>query len=51
MEKLISGCNNNGMIDEILKELATLEVTEDVMNKCVLLRVHSVEAQSKNISL
>ena len=39
----ISGINDDGMIDEILKEVAMLEDTEDATSECVLLWVHRVE--------
>ena len=37
MEQFISGLIDAGMIDEILREVGTLEDTEDSMSECVLL--------------
>ena len=34
MEQFISGCNDDGMIGEILKEVDTLEDIEDTTSVC-----------------
>ena len=44
-EQFISGLNDDGMIDEILKDVAMLEDIENAMSEHVLLVMHRVEAQ------
>ena len=44
-EQFIGGCNDEGMIDEILKEVAMLEDIEDVISEHVLIWSCTVEAQ------
>ena len=44
-EQVITGINDDGTINEILKEVATLEDTEDAPSKHVLLWAHRVEVQ------
>ena len=44
-EHFINGSNDNVMIDEILKEVTTLEDIEDATSECVLLCVHRVKTQ------
>ena len=44
-EQSINGLNDNGMVDEILKEVAMLEDIEHAASKHVLLWIHRVEAQ------
>ena len=41
----ISGLNNDGMIDEILKEVAISEDTDDATRERVLLWAHKIEVQ------
>ena len=45
-EEFINGLNDDGMVDETLKEVATLEDTEDTIHVPVLLHVHRLEAYS-----
>ena len=44
-QQFINRLNGNGMVNEILKEVATLEDTEDTTGQDVLLLVHRVEVQ------
>ena len=44
-EQSISGLNDNGMIDEILGEVATIEDIEHAISEHVLLWAHRVEVQ------
>ena len=45
-KQLISGFSNDYMIDEILREVATLEDIDDAMNEYVLIWACEVETQS-----
>ena len=45
MEQFISGFNDDGMINEILKEVATLKGIKDAPSKHVLLWVHRIKVQ------
>ena len=49
-EQYINGLNNDGMGDEILKEVVMLEDTEDTTSEHVSLWVCRVEAQRKQKS-
>ena len=44
-QQFISWHNDDGMVNEILKEAATLQDIEDAMNEHVLLWIQRVEAQ------
>ena len=44
IEQFISGLNDNDMIDEILKEVATLEDIEHAMHEHMLIWAYRVEA-------
>ena len=51
IEQFISGFNDNDMINEILKEVATLEDTEGTISECMMLWTLSVEAQRAQKSI
>ena len=44
-QQIINGLNGDGMLYKILKEVATLEDTEDTTSECVLLWVHMAVVQ------
>ena len=43
-EQFINGLNDNGMLNKILKEVATQEDIDDTTSECILLLLHIVEA-------
>ena len=44
-EQFIGGINNEGMTDEILREVATLEDVQKATSECILALVHRLEVQ------
>ena len=44
-EQFLGGLNDEGMTDEILREAATLENTEDAMSECVQIWAYRVQAE------
>ena len=45
MEQFISGIDDNGMMNEIIKEVATLQDIRYPAGKCMLLWAHNIEVQ------
>ena len=51
-EQFISQLNSDGMSDEILKEVATLEDIEGTISECILLWSHKADTQrTQNLPL